>query len=77
MSEIIKVRMKRGGRMPMEVSARVYRDSDGSGEHFTVVEDLEIYWLGGSKGKRYPVSDSLIVSSDEVGQDYLDTLRRR
>lgn len=79
MSEMlqINVRMKRGGMMPMDVRASVHEDSDGSGWHGTVCEDLEIFWLGrGSRGKRYPVSEKLIANPDEVLEDYCNALGR-
>jgi hypothetical protein len=69
---IINVRMKRGGKVPMEVEARVYGDSNGAGRRWTECEIEGIYWLGGSKGKRYSVNDNLIASVDEVQEDFIN-----
>ena len=65
------VEMKRGGKMPMLVDGRCITDSDGAGQRYEYVEDLEIFWPGrGSKGKLYPVKTCLIADIGDVEQDF-------
>jgi len=59
------VQMKRGGSIPCIASAKVY-DSDG----YPVIDDLQLFWSKkGSKGKLYPIKESLIASTEKAEED--------
>lgn len=76
MKEIL-VRMARGGKMLLLAEGRVYKDSDGTGQHWIDCDDFTLYWPGrGSKGKLYQVRDELVVDIKEAEGDYIEAVTR-
>ena len=59
--ETVKVRMARGGYMSLEVTGRVFPDSDGAGRKWTEVEIESIKWPGGGE-----VADKNIADMTQV-----------
>lgn len=67
----IQVQMKRGGFLPLEASGRCYTDTDGAGQSFEVVEDLELYWPSRRGAKKlYPVKPELVADWAQVEEAY-------
>jgi len=44
--ERITIKMKSGSQMTVEAEGRYYRDQDGAGQTFEVVEELVCFWPG-------------------------------
>ena len=64
----IKVRMKSGGYMNLEVEGRCYKDSNGAGERWLEVEIDSIKWPHGGE-----VNSKNIADIGEVKQKFADT----
>lgn len=55
----IAIKMKSGSMMKVEAEAHCYKDSDGAGRRWDVVEDLTCYWpwrKGQKKAREIPPS---------------------
>ena len=63
----VKVRMKRGGFMHLDIEGRCYDDSDGAGQKFTEVEIDSIRWPGGGE-----VDEKNIADMDQVREAFAE-----
>ena len=67
MSLSVKVKMKRGGFMHLEIEGRCQSDSDGAGQEWTEVEIDSIKWPGGGE-----VDEKNIADMDQVKEAFAE-----
>lgn len=70
----ITIKMKSGSQMTVEAEGRCYRDQDGAGQTFEVVEELACFWPGKKRREipygLYDVRDAEDKFWDVVTSDY-------
>jgi hypothetical protein len=59
MKREVRLKMKRGGKMPFMVDGFCEKDSYGSGEKFITCEIYGVQWLGGGKVKPELIDDDI------------------
>lgn len=69
MSISVKVEMKRGGFIYLNVEGSIYKDGDGSGRRWTEVDIESIRWPGGGK-----VDGKNIKDMNQVEEAFLNAL---
>ena len=67
MEKKLRVRMARGGYLPLLVEGSVYKDTDGSGQRLTTVEIEALRWPRGGL-----VKELFIADMKEVEKDFLE-----
>jgi len=62
----IKIELRNGETLKVEAEGRCYRDSNGAGEQFEVVEELVCYWPQGRRTREIDPSFYNVDAAEEA-----------